>query len=326
MAILPPNRLHRHQSEFLQGFLERNDSRTLLVAPPGTGKTLVARVAAARMLEAGLADRVLLIAGHRALLEQWRESSAKGEEGSLGPASPTLAVTYSELSHEPERIWGDMPPATRWLFLFDGIEWAADRLEAIAAKALLRFPGSRALFIARDAPPMAVDAQFAFTYEFFGRDALAATVTQSGLTRLAPSPGLLQRVQRKLIQLEDLSWREFELLIAQMLKNDGYQVELMQGSKDGGVDVVAIRDMGNAGLFKSVWQAKKNRSDRKVGLSVVRELADTRLEHGASKAVIVTTSYLTSGALDRVERDRYLLGKVDRGDLDRWIERTLRNG
>ena len=56
----------------------------------------------------------------------------------------------------------------------------------------------------------------------------------------------------------------------------------------------------------------------------MRELADTRLEVGASKAVIVTTSYLTHGALKRVERDRYLLGKVDRDDVDRWIDRTLR--
>lgn len=108
-----------------------------------------------------------------------------------------------------------------------------------------------------------------------------------------------------------------------MLEFDGYRVELMNGTKDGGVDVVASCDMGPAGMFKSVWQAKKLRADRKVQLSVVRELADTRLEHGASKAIIVTTSVLTSGALARVERDRYVLGKVERSDLDRWVKRTL---
>jgi hypothetical protein len=35
-------------------------------------------------------------------------------------------------------------------------------------------------------------------------------------------------------------------------------------------------------------------------------------------------SYLTRRALDCVERDRHVLGKVDRDDLDLWIDRTLR--
>lgn len=90
------------------------------------------------------------------------------------------------------------------------------------------------------------------------------------------------------------------------------------------IDVIAVKDLGIAGMFKAIWQAKRNRVDRKIGLSLVRELADTRLEHGATKAFIVTTSYLTRGALDRVERDRHVLGKVDRDDLDLWIDRTLR--
>ncbi|MBK3665442.1 restriction endonuclease [Bradyrhizobium diazoefficiens] len=144
-----------------------------------------------------------------------------------------------------------------------------------------------------------MDTQFSF--QFFGRDVLAEPDTQSRLALYAPSVGLLQRVQRKLIYLDDLSWREFEQLIANMLEAEGYSVELMKGSKDGGVDVVAIKDLGNTGLFKSVWQAKKHRLDRKVGLSLVRELSDTRLEHGASKGIIVTTSFLTSGALGSVE-------------------------
>ncbi|MBP0110424.1 restriction endonuclease [Bradyrhizobium vignae] len=200
--------------------------------------------------------------------------------------------------------------------------WSSHARSCCLADALSRFPGSRALVVASEAPPIAVDTQF--TFQFFGRDALAEPDTRFRLEQYAPSVGLLQRIQRKLIQIDDLSWREFEQLIASMLEADGYLVELLKGSKDGGVDVVAIKDLGEAGLFKSVWQAKKHRLDRKVGLSLVRELADTRLEHGASKGIIVTTSFLTSGALERVERDQYLLGKVDRADLDQWIERTLR--
>jgi HJR/Mrr/RecB family endonuclease len=143
------------------------------------------------------------------------------------------------------------------------------------------------------------------------------------VARYSPSFDLLRRLQKDASALNDLSWRQFEKLIASLLESDGYEVELMQGSKDGGVDVVAIRDDGAAGSFKTLWQAKKMSSKNKVGISVVRELADTRQEFGASKGIIVTSTYLTSGALERVERDKYLLGKVDRKDLDEWIRRTL---
>src|SRR5262249_17547238 len=60
--------------------------------------------------------------------------------------------------------------------------------------------------------------------------------------------------------------------------------------------------------------------------TAIRELADTRNEFGASKAIIVTSSHLTRGALDRIERDKYVLGKVDREELQAWIQRTLLGG
>ena len=73
----------------------------------------------------------------------------------------------------------------------------------------------------------------------------------------------------------------------------------------------------------TLWQAKKYKASRKVGIETVRELADVRNEHSASKAFIVTSSFLTEGALARVQRDKYVLGKVDRDDLEAWIDRKL---
>ncbi|SLK07482.1 restriction endonuclease [Novosphingobium mathurense] len=317
----------KQQAEFLDNFLARDDARSLLVAPPGFGKTTVAQCAAMKLLEQSKVDQALLIAGTRALADQWTHRFSR-----IDSISPDLTVqnhafaatTYSALSHDSERIWNAVPPDSHCLLVFEDVEWVADRLDALAAEGLSRFPGSRALFVAATTPPIVVDSRFEFGLEFFTSEALADPTSLSSLALFAPSVGLLERVQRKLISLDDLSWREFEHLISEMLAADGYQVELMRGSKDGGVDVVAIKDLGATGLFKAVWQAKKHRIDRKVGLSLVRELADTRLEHQASKAMIVTTSYLTRGALERVERDRFLLGKIDRSELDDWIDRTLR--
>lgn len=314
--------LRPQQAEFVDQFVARRDAKTLLVAAPGMGKIVTARAAAMRMLEQDLADRVLFVAGRRILAAQWEDSWPDKAQSVISEGAASLATTHAALSYEPDRVWHRAAPETRWLLLFDEVDRVADRVDAIADEALQRFPGSRALFMASEAPDLQVDNRFIFDHAFFGRDALTAQ-TQVQLHALAPSIPLLAKVQRRLLKLDELNWRQFEHLIAQMLEADGYQIELMKGTKDGGVDVIAVRDLGAAGLFKSVWQAKKLRSDRKVGLSVVRELADTRLEHGASKAIIVTTSVLTHGALTRVERDRYLLGKIDRCDLDRWIERTL---
>src|SRR5438876_1462207 len=83
----------------------------------------------------------------------------------------------------------------------------------------------------------------------------------------------------------------------------------------------AVKEVEGVGLFMSVWQAKKLGIGKKVGIGVVRELADTCHEQKASKGIIVTTTTLTNGAIQRIQRDRYILGKVDRDDLLAWIRR-----
>ena len=322
----PSLSLRPQQAEFLEGFVARDDPRTLLVAKPGMGKTVMAQIVATQMLATGLVDRVLLVAGHRTTLEYWRSTIPADEDIRIEIAEAIRTTTYSDIQSDFKAQLQDAPPAARWLLIFEEVDWRAEHVELFAAHALAAYPGSRALFIATEPPPIEVDARFEFSHEHFDRDSFARSGAQTRLSALAPSLGVLQKVQEKLILLDDLSWREFEQLIARMLESEGYVVELMQGTKDNGVDVVAMKDLPGVGLFKSVWQAKKYRIDRKVGLSLVRELADTRAEHGASKAMIVTTSFLTSGALARVERDRYVLGKMDRSDLDQWVMRTLRDG
>lgn len=185
---------------------------------------------------------------------------------------------------------------------------------------------SRFLFVAGTTPSAAdsFGAQFRFNTEYFFQESiLRRPETKIQIVPFAPSFSLLSTLVDKHKQIDDLSWREFEKLISELLERDGYEVELMRGTKDGGVDVVALKDMGSAGIFKTLWQAKKKEITNKVGLSVVRELADTTRELKASKGIIVTSTYLTSGALARIERDKYILSKIDRDDLDQWIHRVF---
>lgn len=119
--------------------------------------------------------------------------------------------------------------------------------------------------------------------------------------------------------LSELHWRDFEKLIATLLEQSGWIVELTRGSKDGGVDVIATKDDSKIGPIRSLWQAKKYHIGHKVQLSDARELSAVRDEQKATKAVIVTTSHLTQGALDWIRRDEFRLDYKEKGDVERWV-------
>ncbi|MHB8596687.1 MAG: restriction endonuclease [Ktedonobacteraceae bacterium] len=149
--------------------------------------------------------------------------------------------------------------------------------------------------------------------------ALILPETRRRIVVYSPSLLLLEKLRAQRISLHDLTWRQFEEVVAELLMHDGFMVELGRGTKDGGKDIVAVKEVQGCGLVMSVWQAKHLNAGNKVGISVIRELADTRTQLGASKGVIVTTTALTRDALERIEQNRYLLHKVDGDDLLSWI-------
>jgi len=154
----------------------------------------------------------------------------------------------------------------------------------------------------------------------YTRSDLDSAVARAVLVQASPSLALILDLQRGVTDLYDVPWRAFERLVADLLHGHGWSVELQRGTKDGGVDVIAHRHDPQIGLIRTVWQAKKLSRGNKVGISVIRELADTRVQRHATKGFVVTSSYLTRGALERVTCDQYLLGKVDRDDLWNWIK------
>src|SRR6476469_522819 len=159
--------------------------------------------------------------------------------------------------------------------------------------------------------------------ERYEQSELSEEVIQS-ISLLAPHLGILQKLADKSIDIDNLHWRELEKLIAELLDKDGYNVELGKGTKDGGADIIAVKEIEGIGLFKGVWQAKNLSSGKKVGIGVIREIADTRQEMKESKAIIVTTTFLTREAIKRVKRDNYILGKVEKPELECWINRVLK--
>ena len=92
--------------------------------------------------------------------------------------------------------------------------------------------------------------------------------------------------------LDGMSWREFELLVGEAYRLQGYRVlETGGGGADGGIDL-ALTKAGEKFLVQcKQWKAYK------VGVDVVRELYGVMAAKGAAGGFVVTSGRFTAEAL-----------------------------
>lgn len=96
--------------------------------------------------------------------------------------------------------------------------------------------------------------------------------------------------------LDGMSWREFEMLVGEGFRLQGYQVvETGGGGADGGVDLV-LGKPGMNGREKFLVQCKQWRA-YKVGVDVVRELYGVMAARGATGGFVVTSGRFTEEAI-----------------------------
>lgn len=96
--------------------------------------------------------------------------------------------------------------------------------------------------------------------------------------------------------LDGMSWREFEMLVGEGFRLQGYQVrETGGGGADGGVDLVLTK-AGTNGGEKFLVQCKQWRAF-KVGVNVVRELYGVMAAKGATGGFVVTSGRFTDDAI-----------------------------
>ena len=92
--------------------------------------------------------------------------------------------------------------------------------------------------------------------------------------------------------LDSISWREFEILVGESFRLQGYQVTENDGGADGGIDLV-LRKGGDKFLVQcKQWKAFT------VGVTVVRELYGVMAAKGAAGGFVVTSGRFTKEATD----------------------------
>jgi hypothetical protein len=117
--------------------------------------------------------------------------------------------------------------------------------------------------------------------------------------------------------LRTLHWRTFERLLADILATFGYEVELQRGTKDGGVDLFAIKKADPLGPQRFLLQAKRWKNA--VGVDPVRQLAFLHQHYRVTKSCLATTAVFTRGAWELANQYRWQLELRDFEGLLEWV-------
>ena len=121
--------------------------------------------------------------------------------------------------------------------------------------------------------------------------------------------------------LHSLSPRQFEELVAYLMERKGYEVSLTQQSRDGGIDIFAIKKSAFGELL-TIVDCKKYASNRPVGVELVRTMYGTLVMEHASHAIVATTSRFTEDAKTAANTYRYQISLKDHVDILNWMKQS----
>lgn len=129
---------------------------------------------------------------------------------------------------------------------------------------------------------------------------------------------LIDSLKRQPSGIFNLTSREFEKLLSDLLQDMGWEVELTKQTRDGGSDILAYLNT-DVGRLLCLVEAKHYREDRKIGVDLVRTLYGTLCDAQANSAMLVTSSSFTVDAKEFQQRHKYQLSLRDYADVVEWI-------
>lgn len=121
-------------------------------------------------------------------------------------------------------------------------------------------------------------------------------------------------------KLYELSPRQFEELVASILKDLGFEVELTQATRDGGRDIIAhVRNAVSS--YLTYIECKRYAADNKVGVGIVREVIGVHHIRKPTKSIIVTTSFFSKDAIKEAQSMESQLDLKDFTNIKEWLQR-----
>jgi HJR/Mrr/RecB family endonuclease len=95
-------------------------------------------------------------------------------------------------------------------------------------------------------------------------------------------------------EMKTMNRRLFEEMIAELFSGFGYEVELTKQTRDGGIDIIAIKNLEVS--VKYIIQATRPEPGNPVRIKPVRALYGVKHREKATKAILATTTYFTKDA------------------------------
>lgn len=119
-------------------------------------------------------------------------------------------------------------------------------------------------------------------------------------------------------KLYDLHPRKFEELIASILEDLGFDVELTKATRDGGTDIIAS-------IKNKLWdilayvECKRHSPENKVGVGIVRKVVGVHALRKPAKSMIVTTSFFSKNAKEEAKIMENDLDLRDYENIKQWL-------
>ncbi len=133
---------------------------------------------------------------------------------------------------------------------------------------------------------------------------------------------LLKRAKDDPKIIDNISSREFEEMVCELLDKQGYSVKLTKQTRDGGKDIIVVQK-SVLGEFCIYVECKKHDKSNPISVKFVRELYGTVMADDATAGMIITTSYFTRDAKEYRDKIKYRMTLKDYNDLIQEINSMM---
>lgn len=156
---------------------------------------------------------------------------------------------------------------------------------------------------------------------FKGAPYVAGVVLLIWVFALLKKVGDGKRLDRQtgLDSIRDEGWQEFELLLSEAFRRQGYTVEHTgETGPDGGIDQRLFKDGEQTLVQCKHWKSQQ------VGVKIIRELLGVMTSESAQHGIVVTSGSFTPDARDFATRNNIRL--INGRNLERLIREVQRPG
>lgn len=123
-------------------------------------------------------------------------------------------------------------------------------------------------------------------------------------------------------EMKTMDRKLLDEMIAELFYGFGYEVELTKQTRDGGRDIIAIKDSEVS--VKYLIEAKRPEPRKPIGVVPVRALYGVKCREKATKAILATTTYFTRDAKIEFKENIWELELREYKGIIDWINSYLK--